>query len=123
TMAGLMGGEAVERAAAIWRNLNIREAGWDGTWEAFGKMFDELVAGGAAMQKVRYINIETPAGPADASVTPEQHRIDQYRAVAATLDAAGLHCCGDDPAAADKAIEDELGKALPKPAKKKPRAK
>lgn len=123
TVAGLIGGEAWDRVGAIWHDLDVGEAGLSGSWEALGKMWDELAAGSEAMGKVRYINIETPATRPDKSITPEQHRVDQYRAVVATLKAAGLHCCGDDTAAAEKAIEDELGKAPAKAAKKKAPAK
>jgi hypothetical protein len=108
TIGDLIQEEAGDRAAEIWRGLDFGWSTWREFWSGVGDIFDELGRASEESAKLRYINIETPAGPFDAGTTPEQHRVEQYAAIVETLRAAGLLCCVEDPAVADAAIRKQL---------------
>jgi hypothetical protein len=59
-----------------------------------------------SLAKLRYINIETP-GKTLAEQT-DSERVQHYEFIVETLKALGLHCCGADPAKAEKSIKEGL---------------
>jgi hypothetical protein len=59
-----------------------------------------------SLARLRYINIETP-GKTLAEQT-DAERVQHYEFIVETLKAVGLHCCGDDPAKAEKSIKEGL---------------
>ena len=72
--------------------------------------------GREAAAKISFLNIETPHNlpkKSDAEV-----KVANYEFIVEVMKAAGFHCCGKDPAAAEKSIKDELGKE-PAPTKGK----
>ena len=102
-----------DTGARISDLLDEDDRGW---WDmVFGDQtkLDEILrvaeAGEDVVQKLRYLNIETPARALDpGKTTAGKHRVEQYDAIVATLRTAGLHCCGDDPSAAEESIRTEL---------------
>lgn len=116
----------VDRIAEILRELEqMREYGDLTLGGALSRVFEilrsigrlllRLVQLGATLglrelrlSQVRYLNIETPGTPTSAGQTPAQLRVASYGAIVAALRAAGLHCCGDDPAAAEQRIREGL---------------
>ncbi len=79
-------------------------------------LFEEATKGKAEAAKISFLNIETPHNlpkKSDAEV-----KVANYEFIVEVMKAAGFHCCGKDPAAAEKSIKDELGEE-PAPAKGK----
>jgi hypothetical protein len=60
------------------------------------------------LARLRYVNIETPGSPTAAGQTRAQLREESYDSIVAALRAVGLHCCGDDPAAAEQRVRQGL---------------
>jgi hypothetical protein len=135
TMEGLMSEETGDRIVAAKGDRSW----WDVLFDADlrGKVFKELGDLGESLEKLRFINIETPALPYDSKTTAEQHMLSQHQAFVATLRAAGLYCCEgkteEETAQVERDIEADLKKWLedekerkknrPKPkAKPKPKA-
>jgi hypothetical protein len=110
TVARLIREDAGEKAAELLEEFDWWDLLLEEDESALDKAMEALFAGEEAARKVRFINIETPASPQAAGTTPGQHRAEQFGAVAAVLRAAGLFCCGDDPAAAETTIKAELEK-------------
>jgi hypothetical protein len=50
------------------------------------------------LSQLRFVNVETPQTPADATTKPEDLRVQSYRDVKATLATLGLDCCDAKPA-------------------------
>lgn len=129
TLEGLMSEETGDRIRAIKGSRSW----WDVIFDPDlrGKALDQLGVLGESLEKLRYINIETPALPYDSKTTPEQHMLEQHRAFVSTLRAAGLYCCGttdEETAALETTIEADLKKWLEgekerKKTKPKPKAK
>lgn len=65
------------------------------------------------LSQLRFINIETPQSPYDATTKPEDLRVQSYRDVKATLAAVGLDCCDTKPAEGEtETAVEKIEKAL-----------
>jgi hypothetical protein len=60
----------------------------------------------AHIEKLRYINIETPGKRLSDQSGAE--RVRNYEAIVEVLKTTGLHCCGDDPKKAEQTIKEGL---------------
>jgi hypothetical protein len=111
--------------AAMEEFLNELEVFLDPDW--IDALFDwledddpEIARLEALRDRLRYINIETPGKGLGDQTDAERAR--NYDAIVDVLKAAGLHCCGSDPAAAESKIKEGLKVPKPKP-KEKPKGK
>ncbi|MGB8702287.1 MAG: DUF4157 domain-containing protein [Thermosynechococcaceae cyanobacterium] len=64
------------------------------------------IATRARIEKLRYVNIESPGKRLGDQTDAE--RIRNYEAIIEVLKATGLHCCGDDPKKAEESIKEGL---------------
>jgi hypothetical protein len=69
------------------------------------KFFVEAAAS-VSLDKLRYINIETPGKR--LSQQTDEERIRNYEAILEVLKEIGLHCCGEDLAKSEKNIKEGL---------------
>jgi hypothetical protein len=69
------------------------------------KFFVEAAAS-VSLEKLRYINIETPGKR--LSQQTDEERIRNYEAILEVLKEIGLHCCGEDLAKSEKNIKEGL---------------
>ncbi|HEY9420227.1 MAG TPA: hypothetical protein VIW92_02345, partial [Thermoanaerobaculia bacterium] len=100
------------------------EKAWEDFLKAVAKLsglsskLDQLlkILGQAAdeLDKVRYINIETPH--VTALNRPMSERVRNYETIVTVLSALGLHCCGKDEKETKKAEGDIKAKLNPPPA-------